>query len=59
MPRHDLDAFSLVVGIVLSATALVALLDQGLDVPARWALPMLLIVVGLAGLFATALRHRD
>jgi len=58
MPRHDLDAFSLVAGIVFSGVALVALLDRGLDVPARWALPILLIVVGVAGLIATAARHR-
>jgi len=58
MPRHDLDAFSLVSGIVFSGVALVALLDRGLDVPVRWALPILLIVVGVAGLIATATRHR-
>ncbi len=58
MPRHDLDAFSLVTGIVFSGVALVALLDQGLDVPGRWALPILLIVVGLAGLLVTAARNR-
>jgi len=58
VPRHDFDAFSLVAGIVFSGAALVSLLDQGLGVPTRWALPILLIVVGLAGLFATALRHR-
>lgn len=54
MPRHDLDVLSLVAGIAFSGAALVALLDQGLDVPARWALPILLIVVGLAGLLASA-----
>jgi hypothetical protein len=58
MPRHDLDGLSLVAGILLSGGALVALLDQGLGVPARWALPLLLIAAGLAGLLATALRHR-
>ncbi len=59
MPRHDLDAFSLVAGIVFTGVALVALLDHGLDVPPHWALPVLLIAVGLGGLFATAARHRD
>jgi len=59
MPRHDLDALSLVAGIVFSGVALVALLGQGLDVPARWALPILLIVAGVAGLVVTATRHRD
>lgn len=59
MPRHDLDGLSLVAGIVFSGVALVALLDQGIGFPARWALPILLIAVGLGGLFATAARHRD
>lgn len=58
MPRHDLDAFSLVTGIIFSGVALVALLDQGLGVPAHWALPILLIIVGVAGLVVTAGRHR-
>jgi len=59
VPRHDLDGFSLVAGILFTGVALVALLDQGLDVPPHWALPVLLIAVGLGGLFATAARHRD
>ncbi len=59
MPRHELDAFSLVAGILCTGVALVALLDHGLDLPPHWALPVLLIAAGLGGLFATAARHRD
>ncbi len=59
MPRHDLDTFSLVAGIVCTGAALVALLDHGLDLPPHWALPVLMIAVGLGGLLATAARHRN
>jgi len=59
VPRHDLDIVSLVAGTAFSGAALVALLDQGFGFPARWALPLLLIAVGLAGLLATATHHRD
>lgn len=59
MPRHDLDVISLVAGTVFAGMALVALLDEGLGFPIRWALPVLLIVAGVAGLFATALHNRD
>ncbi|MGI9022616.1 MAG: hypothetical protein ACR2HV_05195 [Acidimicrobiales bacterium] len=58
MPRHDLDAFSLVAGIAFAGLALVALLDEGLGLPARWALPIMLILVGGAGLAVTGARHR-
>jgi len=59
VPRHDLDVISLVAGTVFAGMALVALLDEGFGFPVRWALPVLLIAVGVAGLFATALHHRD
>lgn len=56
MPRHDLDALSLIAGIVFSGVAMVALLGQALGVPAHWAAPILLIIVGVAGLVVTAAR---
>ena len=58
MPRHDLDALSLVAGVTFCGLALVVLLEEGLGFPIRWGLPVLLILVGLAGLLVTGARHR-
>ena len=58
MPRHDLDVLSLVAGVAFSGLALVVMLDESLGLPARWGLPVLLILVGVAGLVATGARHR-
>jgi hypothetical protein len=44
---------------VFAGMAVVVLLDEGLGFPIRWALPVVLIAVGVAGLFATALHNRD
>jgi len=57
VPRHDLDAVSLVAGIAFAGLAVVALVDHGLGFPARWGLPVLLILVGVAGLVVTAARR--
>ncbi len=58
MPRHDLDLLSLVSGLAFIGAALVFLLDQATGVSARWAWPVLLIVLGVAGLLATRAHGR-
>lgn len=57
MPRHDLDPLSLVAGVLFGGLALCALLD-GVGAPAGVVLPLLLIVVGVAGLLSTRARRR-
>lgn len=59
MPRHDLDALSLMAGIAFVGVAVAALLDEGPGVPLRWVGPLLLIVVGVVGLVATSRRGRE
>lgn len=56
MPRHDLDPVALVAGLVFACTGLVALLEDGTGLAARWVVPVLLILLGLAGLLATRQR---
>ncbi len=58
MPRHDLDALSLMAGVAFVGVAVAALLDAGPGLPLRWVAPSLLIVVGLVGLIATRARRR-
>ena len=57
MPRHELDLVSLVCGLAFTGAAIVFLLDEGTAVSGRWAWPVLLIVLGVAGLIAS--RTRD
>lgn len=54
MSRHDLDATSLVAGLVFLALGLAFLLDSTgvVDLQVRWVPPALLIGLGLAGLAA-------
>ncbi len=52
MPRHDLDAISLIAGVAFVGLGLVSLLDQNAVLGARWLFPLLLIAVGIAGLLA-------
>lgn len=59
MPRHDLDAVSLVAGVAFAGLALVSLLDQWAVLSARWLIPLLLIAVGIAGLAANRSSPRD
>ena len=56
MRRHDFDPFSLVAGVAFAGLGLVALLEEAVELSARWALPLLLIAVGVAGLVATRAR---
>ena len=56
MPRHDLDPVALVAGVAFSGLALVALLEHGDLLGARWVFPVLLIAVGVAGLLANRFR---
>ena len=56
MPRHDLDPLSLVAGVALVGLGLLALLGDAVELSARWAFPVLLIAVGVAGLVATRAR---
>lgn len=58
MPRHDLDAVSLVAGVAFGGLALVFLVDRQTGLESRWVWPILLIVVGIAGLLASR-RHPD
>jgi hypothetical protein len=53
VPRHDLDVLSLIAGVAFIGAAIVFLLDQNTQVSGRWAWPILLIVLGVAGLVAT------
>jgi hypothetical protein len=59
VPRHDLDALSLMAGVAFVGVALVALLDLGPGLPLRWVGPVLLIVVGIVGLLATRARRDE
>ena len=59
MPRHDLDHVSLVFGLAFAGVAIVFLLDEGTKVSARWAWPVLLIVLGVIGLFASRSRRPE
>jgi uncharacterized membrane protein len=56
MPRHDLDVVSLVAGMAFIGVGVLGLLHEATDLAARWALPVLLIAVGVAGLLATRAR---
>ena len=58
MPRHDLDALSLMAGVAFVGVALAGLLHAGPGVPLRWVAPILLIVVGVVGLAAPRSRRR-
>ena len=58
MDRHDLDVLSLVGGAGFVTLGVLGLLYQGAGLSARWVLPILLIVVGVAGLVATRARSR-
>ena len=59
MRRHDLDPVALVSGVAFAGLGLLALLQQGDLLGARWVLPVLLIAVGAAGLLASRLRSRN
>ena len=59
MRRHDLDVFSLVVGLFFVGSALIwGLSDDPGNVVDSWPLPTLLIVVGVVGLGASLIRRR-
>jgi hypothetical protein len=50
VPRHDVDVISLVAGVAFGGAALVFLVEHHTSVSGRWIWPVLLIVLGLAGL---------
>jgi hypothetical protein len=52
VPRHDLDALSLLAGVMLAGLGLISLLTQGAGTESRWTWPVLLIVAGVVGLLA-------
>lgn len=56
MPRHDVDALSLVAGVAFCGFALISLLDQGPGGGGRWLVPLLLVAIGVVGLVATRSR---
>jgi uncharacterized membrane protein YfcA len=51
MNRHQIDATSLISGLVFAGVALVYLIAENttLDVDVRWALPLALIGLGIGG----------
>ena len=53
MPRHDLAALSLMAGVGFAGLAVLALLSGQAGIEARWACPLLLILMGTVGLVAT------
>ena len=53
MQRHELDLLSLVSGLAFVGAAIVLLLDEAAAVSGRWTWPVLLIVLGIAGLVAS------
>ena len=57
MPRHDLDVISLIFGVAAGGFALVYLVDHNTGLSGRWVWPVLLIVIGVAGLLAS--RHHE
>ena len=59
MPRHDLDPVALVAGVAFAGLGLLALLERGELLGERWAFPVLLSVVGMAGLLASRSRAGD
>lgn len=59
MPRHDLDALSLMAGVFFAGVAVLGLLDQGTGDAAGWVWPALLILVGMVGLLTARARHQD
>jgi len=52
VPRHDLDALSLLAGVGLGGLGLAALLSAVVGIEPRWTWPVLLIVAGVVGLLA-------
>jgi hypothetical protein len=59
VPPHDLDVVSLVGGVAFGGAALVFLVDQATGLSGRWVWPILLIVVGVAGLLASRYRGSE
>ena len=60
MRRHDLDVFSLIMGLFFVGAALIwGLADDPGATLDSWPLPALLITVGVVGLFAALTRRRD
>ena len=57
MRRHEADLVSLISGLVLLALALLYLGDVAID--ARWALPVILVTAGAAGIAASLNRPRQ
>jgi hypothetical protein len=53
MPKHDLDVVALIAGVAFGGAALVYLVNRWTGVPGRWIWPILLIVIGVAGLVAS------
>lgn len=53
MPRHDLDSVSLMTGLAFAGAGFVFLIDRETAISGRWVWPLLLIIVGVAGLLAT------
>lgn len=53
MRSHDLDVLSLMAGVAFAGVGVAALIGDGAGMHARWTWPVLLIVVGVAGLVAS------
>lgn len=59
MPRHDTDAVALVAGIIFGGAALAFLINDVFGSSGRWVWPVVLIVVGVVGLMASRIQHRN
>lgn len=60
MRKHELDIFSLVMGLLFVGAALVwGFSDDPREALEGWPVPTLLILVGTAGLAASLLRRRS
>lgn len=58
MYRHDVDTLSLVAGLIFLGVGAAVLLDltPGVHLPLRWLAPVLFLLAGAAGLFASRRR---
>lgn len=59
MPRHDLDVLALVAGAAFIGAGLIFLVNPDVGLSGRWVWPVLLILVGLAGLVGSRTGSRS
>ena len=59
MPSHDLDVLSLMAGVGFAGFAVAVLVGDSAGVAGRWTWPVLLILMGVAGLVASRRSSKD